>query len=205
MIKTKEEMVAHLRVLFEMPVPRLQKCETLYELGRSAEPPGAIVELGTFHGTGAIALWCGSLAGNKLPVFTVDDFAPKHGWANESYGPEDKYIASQNFYLSGIAINGLQHRDQPDLHQVVGDSIAVTCSNRVLREIGQVALLFWDLGMLSSVESNLEAWLPLCRSGAVIALHDTSDGKLGCELALRKRGFPGIRCLPGGVWCAKVQ
>lgn len=50
-----ESALAPLWPLFDWPSVRRHKCLTLYTLARRVEH-GAIVELGTYHGTGTIAL-----------------------------------------------------------------------------------------------------------------------------------------------------
>ena len=91
-IKTKSETLELLGTLYNMPRPRALKCETLYDLAKSVTN-GAIVELGTFHATGAIALWHGSAAGALATVYTIDDYTFKRGWALEAYVPEDQKVA----------------------------------------------------------------------------------------------------------------
>ena len=74
----------------EMPVHRLQKCRILYHLARVVKAPGWIIDVGVWHGYSSIAMAFGSLENNtRRTVYGIDDYFPKHGWAGESYGPDD--------------------------------------------------------------------------------------------------------------------
>ena len=194
--KSKLQTMQLLQSLYKMPRPRAEKCNSLYDLARKAQKPGVIVELGTFHGTGAIALYFGSAAGDCLSVFTIDAYSERKGWAGESYGPKDRRIAQRNYHKAGICPNISYFRPFfSPIQQNVQDA--------VITWVSQISLLFWDLGCQSSIEDDLTAWWPHLRPGATIALHDTMDGRLGAESALLNRGLDFV-VLPGGIWTAEV-
>jgi predicted O-methyltransferase YrrM len=198
-IKTKSETLALLTTLYDMPRPRARKCETLYDLAKSVTK-GVIVELGTFHATGAIALWHGSAAGALATVYTIDDYAERKGWASEPYGPEDQKIAVENTRKAGCFPRNdwRDYLGRPFFAMIRNNARDIASEENW---IAQVGLLFWDLGMMSRVENDLEAWLPHIIPGGIIALHDTADGKLGCADVLRAQGLD-YELMPGGVLVA---
>jgi predicted O-methyltransferase YrrM len=193
---TELETLALLSEFDPMPKPRLYKCAALYNLARVAEGPGAIVELGTFHGIGAIALWYGSVAESRLPVYTIDAYTPRKGWANERYGPDDREIAYKNYATAGILPKVLDGR--PFFAPVRDDIYDAALTWQI-----PISLFFWDLGCSNSVDQSLTAWEKHFKPGTIIALHDTSDGRLKCAEALERRGLEFDKWL-GGVLVAQL-
>lgn len=186
----------------EMPAPRAAKLLTLYDLAKEADPAtGAIVELGTFLGYGAIALWYGSFAGKKASVFTVDAYVDRQGWANELYGLHDYSCAIGNFHRASIIHPRNYDGQTPFFGQVIDDAL------RAANDWNEsISLFFWDLGVHNSVAQSLDAWRNWFVSGTVLALHDTNDGRLGCKTALVNFGIneDEIEIRPGGILVARI-
>src|SRR5574341_1681203 len=80
--------------------PRMDKARSLFALAGEVKS-GAIVELGTYHGCGAISLAWGALG---LPVITIDDYTEKKGWIGEPYGPKDRGIFRESIARAGVTI-----------------------------------------------------------------------------------------------------
>jgi len=150
-----------------MPRPRREKCRSLWNLARGA--CHCIVELGTAEGNGAIALALGS----SVPVYTIDDYDFRTGWASEQYGEFYLEKFNRNVQKAGVDITLIRE----SVYDVVWD-----------RRIG---LLHWDLGVMGSMVEDFRAWRPWCD---VMAFHDTYDQKLGSK----KIGLTEV--LPGGIW-----
>src|SRR5207249_10441007 len=80
-----------------------EECALLYELAR-AEQDGCIVEIGTFHGKGTIALGLGARDGAQVPVYSVDPFLPYTGpLARHRTGPGDTPALLRNLLLAEVA------------------------------------------------------------------------------------------------------
>jgi hypothetical protein len=82
---------------------RMARLEALYELGKVAAG-GAIVELGTYHGAGATALWMGTRDGHGCDVYTIDDYADRVGIQGDAYGFADYGEFVANLRVSGALI-----------------------------------------------------------------------------------------------------
>ena len=78
-----------------------RRVEVLYNLAKKAKD-GVIVELGTYWGYGGIALAFGSQDGDKIQIYTIDDYTEKRGWASEQYGPYDRDVFYRNRRKSGL-------------------------------------------------------------------------------------------------------
>jgi len=172
-----------------MPKARAKKFQTFASLARAA-PAGTIVELGTYRGLGAFALWWGS---DKYihRVYTIDDFLKRKGWANEEYVADNLKIARSNlrFLRADVTIRQGDARKMakkwPDL----------------------VSLIVWDLGVMARVVADLYGWRERVLPGGFLAMHDTFDQQLGSR-TLEKcladdGGWIGPQVMPGGVWAWK--
>ncbi len=122
---------------------------------------GVIVELGTYLGYGAIALCTGA----SVPVYTVDDYQNRKGWAGEVYYPIDKGAFIRNCATANI-IPILLERDA----RFAADNW----------HTDNVSLLVWDLGIPARLCEDFEAWQPYITDKFVI--HDTDDNRLGSDL-----------------------
>ena len=173
--------------LFYLPQPRRLKCETLFRLARRAT--GHIVELGTFHGNGYIALSLGADPDQQM-VYTIDDYSPKAGWAGESYGPDDKQVFEENCYVAGIAPL-LINKSSDDA--VVGWEMPID-------------LLFWDLGCENMLDRSMGIWESHIQSGGILAIHDTYSNLFGAKKYMEGMVANGKYCqyevMPGGVHVA---
>lgn len=138
---------------------QVNKYQQLEELA-SKVTDGVIVELGTYLGYGAIALCTGA----SVPVYTIDDYGYRKGWAGEIYHPNDMRVAQRNFKEANV---------NPLLFTFdVRDFIKKTPL--------PVSLLFWDLGIPARLCQDFEAWERHITGKFVI--HDTDDNRLGSDL-----------------------
>jgi hypothetical protein len=185
-----------------LPLQRVQKCKAIYNLARTCEVPGCFVDLGTWHGYSSIAMAVGAQE-NSLqprPVFTIDTFTDRQGWAGEPYGEEDRTIFVANrlkadsllIHEGGEMTNLYLH--QADALQWAG------------RWGSSIALLHWDLGCGNRVEKDIEAWFPHMAVGGGIAIHDTMDHRFGALALLEKMESKSQvwapRTLPAGIQLA---
>lgn len=167
--------------------PRMMKSETLYKLAKQAHS-GAIVELGTWHGNGAISLAWGTRAGNGCPVHTVDPFVESYGWIGEPYHPEDLDIFRANIARTKVGIH---------LHQMTSQDAARAW-------IGPIALLFWDVGgkgpdeTRAFLQSDFDAWGPHVIPGGLYAVHEPGDHQFGGRSLIE-------RAQESGAWGEVVQ
>jgi predicted O-methyltransferase YrrM len=176
--------------LFDLPEPRRKKCESLFKLARRST--GYIVELGTFHGNGYIALSLG--ADPDQMVFTVDDYSPKEGWAGEKYGPYDKGIFEYACRKANVKA------------RLIEDEFSNVAKDFWPTELGYtISLLFWDAGQ-DKLRKTMEDWEPLIDKGGILAIHDTYSYMFGAKDYMSKMVSDGKYCqyevMPGGVHVA---
>ena len=140
-------------------------------------PDGScIVELGTFHGKGTIALAQGvELSDRDIEIITVDDFKEKKGWIGEHYGPEDAVIFYENIKNCGIQVQIIHSRMNFD-----------EAAKMWTRPIG---LLYWDPGVPGRFENDWLNWSPFVVPDGIFIAKDTAQGHLGT--------FPVIEQLEG--------
>ena len=148
-----------------------RKWEQLTQLAGSVTD-GVIVEFGTYLGYGTIALYDGA----TVPVYTVDDYRNRKGWAGEIYYPNDYLICKRNLINADVHPICLQF-DVRELEKY-WDEVAI--------EYQPISLLFWDLGTPSRLCGDFEAWEQHIRGKFVI--HDTEDNRLGSDL-LKPEGW----------------
>lgn len=139
---------------------KYQQLETL----ASQVDNGVIVELGTYLGYGAIALCTGA----SVPVYTIDDYQNRKGWAGEVYYPGDFEIFLRNRSEAGIDVAHLFE----DVRNMAGLDYWL--------KVGGVSLLVWDLGILARLCEDFDAWSPHITGKFVV--HDTDDNRLGSDL-----------------------
>lgn len=167
--------------------PRMKKSETLFELGRQARD-GAIVELGTYHGNGAIALAWGTRKGFKCPVHTVDPYTPNHGWVGEPYVPEDEEIFTQNIKRANATVT---------LHKELSLVLARTWNE-------PIALLYWDEGAPNTqaareiMLNDFMVWSAHIVIGGVFAVHEPGTYGFGGDEVI-------AIALSTGMWEPAVQ
>jgi len=178
------EARAILESLFPMPRPRREKCRALFRHAQRVKN-GCIVELGTAHGTGAIALALG--AGKGTQVFTIDDFAKRKGWATEPYGPENERTCTENCGKAGVDV-----------------TIVKAPAEMAHKEwFVPINLLHWDLGMFSGMSRDFQNWDKFMVKGGKFLMHDTMDRKLGSieleHYAMTSRRFRKAQHVGGGL------
>ncbi len=100
---------------------------------------GVIVELGTNLGYGAIALCTGA----SVPVYTVDDYQNRKGWAGEVYYPNDADIFFRNCNDANVRPFLLNYDARFAAENWHTDNIE---------------LLVWDLGMPARLCEDFEVW-----------------------------------------------
>jgi predicted O-methyltransferase YrrM len=178
-----------LRSIFDLPKPREEKCRTLYYLAKEADN-GAIVELGTYHGNGAIALCLGARDGHNVTVYTIDDYETRHGWAGEPYVPEDLAILQSNLKIAKV---------NPILiMREIVDAADIWPKTR------KIDLLFWDAGSIGCCGAHIAEWQQHVQVGGLIAIHDTYDDQLGARAIIDSHVATGkyieIDRFPGGIY-----
>ena len=138
-------------------------------------PEGScIVELGTYHGKGTIALAQGVvLSGADVEVITVDDYKEKKGWIGEIYVPEDAQIFYENVKQAGLHV----------IHSRMNFDDAAEMWTR------PIGLLYWDPGVPNRFENDWLKWSPFVIPDGVFIAKDTAQGHLGT--------FPVIERLEG--------
>lgn len=143
-----------------------EECAFLYELAKTAGD-GCLVEIGTYHGKGTVALALGSRAGRRAPVYTMDPFVPYSGpLQRRRFGPRDKTTLLRNLLLAGVT-------EEVWLIHTRADQ-AVAGWNR------PIALLFVDGDhSYEGVRSDFTLWSPFVVPGGVIAFDDSFDPRFG--------------------------
>lgn len=184
MRKEQEKFLARFMTKFDNPMknPRMAKCQSLYYLALAASGP--IVELGTYHGCGAIALGFGAKDGDGVPVFTIDDYQSRKGWAGEPYEPEDEQIAWSHIQEAGVEA------------WMIRQSTLESATNWE----GMPSLIFWDTGTYD-LEQDFSAWGSLLQPGGIFAVHDTSDRRFGSDKIFGEE-WTILPELPGYIYCA---
>lgn len=135
--------------------------EMLIELASQVPEGACIVELGTYHGKGTIALAQGAPEG--IEVITVDDYIEKRGWIGEIYVPEDAQVFYENVRQAGVHIT----------HSRMNFDDAVSFWNK------SIGLLYWDPGCVDRFENDFWKWSPFVIPGGVFIAKDTPQGHLG--------------------------
>jgi len=135
--------------------PRMAKSIGLYHLAGLVKE-GAIVELGSYQGNGAVSLASG--AQRSITVFTVDDFDHHVDWMGNEPNRADKALLLLNIRESGLHIKWI-------------DSTAEQAVEGWRLPIG---LLFWDTGD-STIHDSFQAWSKHLVSGGLFVMHDTDD------------------------------
>ena len=122
---------------------------------------GIIVELGTFHGRGTIAL----AKEARVKLYTIDDFEEKHGWIGERYGPEDEEIFWNNVVEAGLQ-DKIMHIKMP----------FEEAAEQWQWDIG---LLYWDPGVVGRFRKDWMDWSGFILVGGIFIAKDTTSGHLG--------------------------
>jgi predicted O-methyltransferase YrrM len=136
----------------------------LYELGKNAPAGGAIVEIGSFHGSSAVALALGSRKGNKLRVYTVDPYEPfAPPGEKRKFGPHDRIKLFKNLLRAGV----------------VEDVWPINLPSKAAARAwsGPISLLWIDGDhSYEGVKGDFESWSPFVAPDGLIAFDDANDG-----------------------------
>ncbi len=178
-----------MRPLFKWPNVRWQKCLALYTLARDVEF-GPIVELGTYHGCGTLALALGNRDGARVPLYTIDPFVDYDGWiGGEHYGPADYDVFARNVETLGM-------QDEIGL-------IPKKSEDALRKWHTPYELLFWDI-CGDRLYHDYEGWYPHCAKGGQIVIKDLSSWQFGTarvfDHAIQNGFEPHTYHLPGLMW-----
>ena len=184
-----EDALSVERPLFDWPGARWGKCLALYTYARRCTK-GPIIELGTYHGCGSIALALGNRDGHQVPFYTIDPFVDYAGWiGGEHYYPQDLDVFKSNLEKLDLTnhVALIQERSE-DVAQWFDD---------------QYEFLFWDIGGSRLFDDYLD-WYGLCALGGTIAVKDLTSWSFGfddvAEHALENGFVTQDHFRPGCIW-----
>ena len=146
------------------------KAEVLHKLAK-ATIGGDILEIGSHHGFGTIALALGTGAGYRLPVYAVDYNRPTIVWTTETlYSQQDRFVFFRNLIDVGLCA---------DVNVV---NLPMSRAARAW-DAGSVGLLFWDPGLTVEglVIDVLDAWATKIAPEGILAINDTEAGDLAVD------------------------
>lgn len=187
---TVEEVLGLLADLGDpLPKHRRDKVRTFYNL--ASRIGNNVVELGTYHGTGAIALGYGVVMYGRGHVWTVDDYREKVGWAGDQYGPHDRLTFTRRLLAANLkkAVTLVQ--------QPCRQAASTWSPDR------RINLLVWDLGVGGRLDGDVAAWSPLLVVGGTLAIHDTHNGTLGANGVVQH--LKGQGWIDGGTFAGDVR
>ena len=179
--------------LFDWPVVRRNKCLALYTLARLTEH-GTIIELGTYHGAGTIALALGARDGYGRQVYTVDPFDENIGWIGEHYSESDYNIFKANMERAGITTGVTLLREH-------AEELAQKWTNDE-----RAGLIFWDIGGNRLYSDYLKWHRHVSYDGLFVAkdLQTWQFGFGACRDHAIANGFIEDTHYPGGcMWCLR--
>jgi MMP 1-O-methyltransferase len=129
----------------------------LYRLAAEADPAGAIVEIGSWHGRSTIWLAAGAQSGRGARVTAID---PHIGTNLRPEGATTEQILRRNLADAEVA-------ELVDVVAATSEHVAATWTRPVS--------LLWIDGDHSyeSVKKDFELWEPFLMPEAAVALHDT--------------------------------
>lgn len=140
-----------------------KKTSAFYELARIAPSGGAIVELGSYHGEGTVALWYGSRDGRRGNIICVDPYTEMRGWADEPYEPNDEKIFLERMFEEKVVMKLIKGY-----------------AAEVVKEWKEpIALLMYDIPFKNSMPREVPAWTEFVIKGGLIALRDIDDYSMG--------------------------
>jgi MMP 1-O-methyltransferase len=135
----------------------LEEGRLLYRLAFEADPAGAIVEIGSWHGRSTIWLAAGAAAGRGASVVAID---PHHGTHLRPDGHSTELTLRENLERAGLA----PHVD-----------VVVSTSADAARSWSRPVSLLWIDGdhAYEGVSRDLDLWEPFLLADGAVALHDT--------------------------------
>jgi hypothetical protein len=141
---------------------------------------GVIVEIGVGHGNGLRALWGGTAAGRRLPLYGIDPFLPYRDPLGGEYGPECKAET-----LAAIA---------PFAAHVTLVEYKAEDAARDWRL--PIALLWLDLSMpYEQLRAILDLWSPFVIPGGVLGITGLEYGNLGTRQLYQELGGNGWQAI----------
>jgi MMP 1-O-methyltransferase len=157
--------------------------EALYELAKSCDGRGAIVEIGSWKGKSTICLGLGSRSGSGARIFAIDPHA------DYRFGD-----FKANVERAGIAD---LVTPVPSLSQAAADGFDEP-----------IELLFVDGSHeYDLVLEDFERWVPKVLGGGWVAFHDTTwtagPRKVVGQAIYRSRGFKDVRFVVGSLTVAR--
>jgi predicted O-methyltransferase YrrM len=157
--------------------------EALYELARSCNGSGVIVEIGSWKGKSTVCLGLGSQAGNSVPVYAVDPHAD---------------------YRFGDFKTNVERAGLLDLVRPIA-SLSQTAADDFDQAI---ELLFVDGSHeYDLVLEDFEKWVPKVVDGGWVAFHDTTwtkgPRKVVGQGIYRSRRFKDARFVVGSTTVAR--
>jgi MMP 1-O-methyltransferase len=157
--------------------------EALYDLARSCNGSGVIVEIGSWKGKSTVCLGLGSQAGNSVPVYAVDPHA------DYRFGD----------FKTNVERAGIAHLVRPiaSLSQAAADDFDQA-----------IELLFVDGSHeYDLVLEDFEKWVPKVVDGGWVAFHDTTwtkgPRKVVGQGIYRSRRFKDARFVVGSTTVAR--
>lgn len=147
--------------------------ENLYRLAKRCTGVGVIVEIGSWRGKSTICLALGSMAGRKVPVYSID----RHydgTFRDFTRNVDEAGVAGLVHPIRAKSLDAVGSFDQP------------------------IELLFIDAShKYEEVRKDFEAWVPKLIEGGVLLLHDTTwfagPKRVADELVFRSTGFKDAR------------
>jgi len=176
---TMPQEVAEIMCIFLADGDPLYQAAIFYSYAKEAEG-GCIVELGTYRGRGAVALALGTRDGNKLKVYTIDDYVERQGWIGEPYGPDDKETFFENIKTVGL---------EDDITLLQMDVLEAADAFRRIWKEG-ISLVLWDVGV-SRVRDDFDAWKDYVVPGGIFLLKDAQDYQLGTDKIIEEAETTG--------------
>jgi MMP 1-O-methyltransferase len=152
----------------------------LYRLAAEADPAGAIVEIGSWHGRSTTWLAAGARAGRGARVVAID---PHRGTSLRDEGEDSEPILRANLERAGL-----------------GDGVRIVVATSSAAAAGwtePISLLWIDGDHAEeAVRLDLELWTRHLLPGAAVALHDTfvfpGPERAVRDLLVRSRRYTGF-------------
>lgn len=168
----------------------------LFNLAKSCDGKGVIVEIGSWKGKSTICLGLGSRSGGNLKIYAVD---PHRGNSehNKGFGKFDTF----NDFLCNLKT---QHLD--DI--VVPLRFTSTEASKIMEE--PVQLIFIDgAHEYDMVKLDFEVWFPKLIVGGVMAFHDTvsheGPRRVVEELLYKSHSFKGVKFIDSITFGTKIS
>lgn len=168
----------------------------LFELAKSCQGKGAIVEIGSWQGKSTIWLGKGSLAGKQVKVWAID---PHTG--SEEHHQLFGLVNTLDEFKRNVARSGLDGLVAP---------IVMSSKDAAAGFDAPVELVFIDGAHdYESAKTDFEMWFPKVVEGGIMAFHDTTgwDGprKVVLERICTSRSFCSTRLVGSITYARKVR